>query len=489
MPLRSSRTIAWIAALTATALADAQPVGEPASIPLVIGLGAENVRLPGDERMGLVGGSLLFGIGDDWWLGPAVYGAATGERGGLFVGGVQVQRHWRVADRWRLLAGMYAGGGGGASAPVGGGLMLRPEIGLLHELGPVAAGLTWSHVRFPSGAISSSQLGILVTWNGEFRHLDLSGVQPAAIGRTGIGFDRMAGTLTGYDLRDETQRRIGLVGARAERQEGAWRWGIEAAAAAKGDAAGYMEILASLGHEWWLGVPSNLSPRIGLRAAVGLGGGGAVPTGGGLLAKLATGLTWPLGNGISLGAEFGGLAALDGPLRARSAQLSVAMDLEPDRSPGSMPAAAAPVRSEWSTSIQHYARAERLDGSQQDLQTIGLKLNRYLGDSFYLSAQAHSAFAGDAGAYAVGLVGAGVASAPDAGAWQFGAEALVGAAGGGGVVTGGGAIVQALAWAGWRVRPATQWRIGVGAVRSIDGSLASPLLELTWTRAFGLSGV
>jgi len=49
--------------------------------------------------------------------------------------------------------------------------------------------------------------------------------------------------------------------------------------------------------------------------------------------------------------------------------------------------------------------------------------------------------------------------------------------------------VQALAWAGWRVRPATQWRFGVGAVRSISGSLASPLLELTWSHAFGLSGV
>jgi hypothetical protein len=40
------------------------------------------------------------------------------------------------------------------------------------------------------------------------------------------------------------------------------------------------------------------------------------------------------------------------------------------------------------------------------------------------------------------------------------------------------------------VRPATQWRLGVGAVRSIGGGgLASPLLELTWSHAFGVSGV
>lgn len=208
-----------------------------------------------------------------------------------------------------------------------------------------------------------------------------------------------------------------------------------------------------------------------------------------MLAKLAAGLIWPLGKGTSVGAEFGGLGAFDGSLRARSAQLSLSMDLEPDRSTGSTAAAAAAVRTEWSASIQHYAHAERVDGGRQDLQTIGLKLNRYVGDSVYLSGQAHSAFAGGAGAYSVGLVGAGLATPPDAGAWQFGAEALVGAAGGGGVATGSGAIVQALAWAGWRARPATQWRFGVGAVRSINGGLASPLLELTWSRTFGLSGV
>jgi hypothetical protein len=335
---------------------------------------------------------------------------------------------------------------------------------------------------------SKSQLGILVAWNGEFRHLDLSDGQPATLERTGLGFDRMAGTATRYELRGDPQRRIGLVGARAERQVAAWRWGIEAAAAAQGDAAGYMEFLASLGHDWWLGAPSYASPRIGLRAAIGLGGGGAVPTGGGLLAKLAAGLTWPLGMGISVGAEFGGLGALDGPLRAGSAQLWLAMDLEPDRSIASATPAAA-VRTEWSASIQHYAYAERIDGSRRDLQTIGLKLNRFIGESLYLSAQAHSAFAGGAGAYSVGLVGAGVATPTNPGAWQFGAEALVGAAGGGGVNTGGGAIVQALAWGGWRVRPAMQWRVGLGAVRSIDGSLASSLFELTWSRAFGLSGV
>jgi hypothetical protein len=170
--------------------------------------------------------------------------------------------------------------------------------------------------------------------------------------------------------------------------------------------------------------------------------------------------------------------ALDAPLRARTAQLWLAMDLEPV-------AAAPAVRHEWVATLQHYARSKRVDGRSRDLQTMGLKLNRYVGDSVYLSGQAHSAFAGGAGAYSIGLIGAGIATPLAQTGWQFGAEALFGAAGGGGVVTGGGGIVQAFAWAGWRTGPEQQLRAGLGAVRSLRGDLATPMAELSWMRAFG----
>lgn len=471
---RTAAALLCVACCNAPALSQTPP-----AVPLIVSLGAERVRLPADERMGLMGASLLFGAGDDWWFGPAVYGAASGSRGGLFVGGLQVLKRWPLGERWWLHTGVYAGGGGGAAAPVGGGLMWRPELALMRDIGPLSAGLTWSHVRFATGDIRSSQLGALVSWTGDFRHLGLS--PPAVRGgdRTGLGVDLLAGTATQVRFTDGSDRRIGLVGARAERLASGWRWGLEAAAAAQGDAAGYMEILGSLGRDVVLGTDARRAPRLGLRAALGLGGGGAVPTGGGAIGKLAAGLAWPIGHGLTVGAEAGVVRALDAPLRARTAQLWLAMDLEPG-------AGAPAVRSEWTATVQHYARARRVDGSTRDLQTIGLKLNRYLNDTVYLSAQAHSAFAGGAGANSVGLVGAGLATAPDAGAWQFGAEALVGASGGGGLVTGGGAIVQGLAWAGWRWRPDQQWRVGLGAVRSLRGELSTPIAELTWVRAFGL---
>ena len=136
--------------------------------------------------------------------------------------------------------------------------------------------------------------------------------------------------------------------------------------------------------------------------------------------------------------------------------------------------------------LQRQTRAQRNNGPTRALDTIGMKLNRFVSDHVYLSAQAHSAFAGGAGAYSIGLIGAGVATR-QAGSLRFGSELLVGAAGGAGVASGGGAIAQALAWAGWPVARDAELRFGLGAVKALrGGELRSPVVELTWTRAFGL---
>jgi hypothetical protein len=63
---------------------------------------------------------------------------------------------------------LYVGGGGGAAAPVGSGLMLRPHVDLLADLGGWQAGLSASHVRFPDGAIRSTQLGLVVSLPDRF---------------------------------------------------------------------------------------------------------------------------------------------------------------------------------------------------------------------------------------------------------------------------------------------------------------------------------
>jgi hypothetical protein len=244
-----------------------------------------------------------------------------------------------------------------------------------------------------------------------------------------------------------------------------------------------MEILGTTG--WRFAPWPQAWPWLTLdaRVAIGLGGGGGVQTGGGWIAKGSLGASADLSSGWRAGVEFGVLDGLGSALRARTAQVWLAMDLEAQ--PGR--AAANVGRNEWSAAVQRQTHAQRRDGSAAPLDTVGMKLNRFVDDNLYLSAQAHSAFAGGAGAYSVGLVGAGLATRPDAGA-RFGAELLVGAAAGGGVDSGGGAIVQSVAWAGWPTDAQSQWRLGAGAVKSIRGHLRSPVIEVSWTRALGLGG-
>lgn len=459
------------------------------SVPTSFVLGFERLQLPQGESMGLVGASLLFEVGGAWGLGPAIYGAATGERGGFFVGGVELQHRWRLGNGLALAAGLYAGGGGGAAAPVGSGLMLRPALTLLQDLGPNAQiAASWSLVRFPDGQINSRQLGLALAWRGSFDHLTgADGAKASAAARpaTGLGFERIAATVTRYRFGDGSGRRIGLAGVRAEHRPGSdgLNWGLEAAAAAQGDAAGYMEVLgtASLSTAPLPAVPW----RIGVRLGAGLGGGGAVPTGGGGLVKAAATTELRLAPGWTLGAEAGLLRAR-GTLRARSAQVWLGLDLEPG--PDSPPESRRSiVRTEWVAVLQHHSGESRADGTRRALDTIGLKLNRALGEYAYLSGQAHSAYAGRAGAYSVGLLGVGVASSARA-PWRVGAELLLGAAGGGGVATGGGGLAQGLLWCGWSPSPRSDWRLGAGRTRSLHGGTGSPLLELSWSRSFGMAG-
>ncbi|MEO5735708.1 MAG: hypothetical protein ABIN96_14930 [Rubrivivax sp.] len=495
--------VALGAALAFAAPAQAQLKVQPTEVPMSLRLGFETIDLPHGERMGLVGGTLLLQAAPGWWVGPAAYGAASGERGGLFVGGVELQRRF-VFGRTQLAAGLFAGGGGGAAAPVGGGLMLRPALTLMQDFGGWQAGLSVSKLRFPSGDIDSNQFGLVVAWDGRFLHADAADIgQAASAGwRSGVGFDCVVGTVGAYDLRfrDQPARRIGLIGTRLERRFGSGTgaangfdagalWGLELAAAASGGAAGYMEILGSGG--WDVAPLPRQAPslRVGVRAAVGLGGGGGVPTGGGPIAKASLGLSWQATSLLSTGVEVGVLKALDSRLRAPTAQWWLAVEITPRGAPDGGVRGTTTERevklTEWAVALQHHSDVQRVDGSSRSLGTLGLKVNRYVSPNLYLSAQAHTAFAGGAGAYGIGLVGVGLTSAVPLRGWQAGVEALLGASGGGGVDTSSGALAQALLWAGWSPDAGSQWRVGIGGMRSFTGDLSTPVLEAAYVWRFG----
>ncbi len=478
------------AAAVQPALADA-PDGANAvqALPASVTLGFESLRLAEGETLGLLGVSYVAELAPGWWLGPSFYGAAAGTRGGLFTWGVEGQRRWRIGTQWHLGTGLFVGGGGGAGAPVGGGLMLRAHTDLLRDFDGWAGGITASQVRFPSGSIRSTQLGLLLAVSDEFSFLapGRGGSRVDFRGDGGLGADRVGLVAGRYATAGAGATAVRTVGMRWQRPlSPGLSATLEGAGAATGGADGYAEFLAGVLALW----PIADGPlHLGLHAALGLGGGGAVPTGGGPIAKAALSAWWPLGSRLSLGLEAGRARALDGAFNSRFAQFSVGLAFADGAGTASAagPGMAVVHDMQWAVSTQHYLHARRDDGRAAGLSTLGLKFQRDLNEHVYLAAQAHSAITGAAGAYSAGLLGFGAqARLSGTAPWRVGVEALVGAGGGGGVASRGGAIAQPMAWIARDLGRYSRLQLGGGAVKSLRGELSSAVIDLSWGLAFGV---
>lgn len=470
----------------------AAPAGDPlVTRPAQIRLGLERTTLPGDEHVGLVGTSYLIDLGHGLHAGPAVYGAVSGRRGGLFNVGAELGWQRRIAGPLTVDLGMYAGGGGGGAAPVGGGLMLRPHVDLLWDFGPFLAGVSASRVRYPNGQVDSRQLGLVLNAKTNFRYVPRAriGERSEISGRSGMGFDRVHAVAGVYAPRDRARRvsgaplaaDIAIVGARLEQAlDNHAYWGVEAGGAVSGGVGGYAELLGTLGTEttFWRGL------TLGARVAVGMGGGGDVDTGGGLLMKAGAYGTVRLARELGLTVEAGLTGAPQGSFRAVHAAASLNWILD---DPTDLTAPPRHTRTEWIGGVERFD-AQRNDGSTRGLQAATLKANRFVTQHVYLTGQAHSATGGDAGGYLAGLVGVG-AQAKVWGPLHVGAEYLVGAAGGGGVSTRGGAVQQPSAYVGLDLGRSLALRVGAGQVKAIRGGrLKADTAEVALAFTFGIAG-
>ena len=457
------------------------------------------MKMPDGGRTAFASMSYMMALGDDWGFGPGVYGAAKGNYGGIFTVGFTGQRRWRLSSNTHLAASLYVGAGGGLSSEqlrFGGGLMLRPELSLRTEVGAWYTGVGVSQIRFPSGNVKSG-VGLSLSLG---RSLGFASFSPDDAGRpgrstmrTGLGFDEIA--LTGGFERPSAssrnrsgapmQRRIGKAGAELRQYivDGSW-WGIEASGAAQGGADGYMEVLGQIGQDWAVFGSPRL--RVGGQLGLGLGGGGNLDTGSGVLLRAGPTLRWITPWGPSLRLDAGYTHALTGAYSAPFVRAVLAMPL--DRAPvafGSDPGGTVRVQ-QLGASVLHLPRVRFKDGRVESVSHLAISMTREFTPRLYGTAQAGSAAAGSAGAYSFGLFGLGVQSEP---AWQglrFGAEWLVGAAGGGGVQVGGGAVTQAELWAMWPVSERLRLRAGLGEFRTLRGSSQStPLTHLSLSYAFG----
>ncbi|ABS27275.1 hypothetical protein [Anaeromyxobacter sp. Fw109-5] len=489
---RSSVLLAALAAACAPAAGRATiPLG---AHPAAVRLGYERLHMPGGERpLALAEVAWLAELPAGLYAGPALLGAVGGERGGFFVAGVEAGLRLGIAAGVGLDAGLLAGGGGGGSAPVGGGLMLRPRLALTWSGRRDRLSVGIAHAVFPTGDLRSTQP--FLAWERRFEAayarapLDPWTSQeagPLRFSRTSLelrlaryGHPAALGRLAGA----RTLPELDLVGAAAGFDvAGPLSLRVESTAAYGGGSGGYMEVLA--GPALRLGLGSAGAAVLAFTA--GSGGGGGVPTGDGLLVKGAAGFEVRPAASLRAGIEAGAVAAPSTSFRAVTLAVKVGWELElagPPADVGGDGAAlgrgeAIAVSWRLRPSVQRYATSQRRSDAERapPVDQLAFKADLLLSRTIYLTAQSGWAFAGGAGAWATGLLGAGIES-PSWRRQRLGIELLAGAGGGGGISTEGGALLHAsVSWL-LELTPRLGIQLAAGRARAVGGRFDSLVLD------------
>ncbi|TSE23011.1 hypothetical protein Tsedi_02306 [Tepidimonas sediminis] len=455
----------------------------------------ESWQLPAGETMGMVGGRMLWGLGDGWHAGPATYGAVRGQRGGFITLGLEAERQWTLGAGWTANAGVFVGGGGGRGGLelAGGGLMLRTHVGLDWAFTPRdRLGVGLSHVRFPSeGAIRSTQpylryehrfdAALTLGWSSQAP----ANWAPLAWKEHGLAlrWRRMKPDASSSRVEGGRVQQFDLLGvAWTAHPWGDGRWlGLAADGALGGGSAGYMQILAQAGWRQNLGSGAHG----GLWVAAGPAGGGGVDTGGGLLTEIGVGFAqrihrdWLVEVGWVRQRAPGGRFDADGWQVGLRYQPGVSGETGTDWTGRPLR-----VRALHQT-YRGQNRAWRSFDADEAVQLAGLAVDAVIGRApggafGYVTGQGVAAHTGRAGAYMAGLVGAGV-SVPLAQRWSLEAEGLFGAAGGGGLRTGGGLVGQWQVGLGWRLGRHWSATLSAGQLRAFNGDLRARLVGVALT--------
>lgn len=224
-----------------------------------------------------------------------------------------------------------------------------------------------------------------------------------------------------------------------------------------GKSRGYMQSLIGAGYRMML---LDDGTWLKLTASAGMAGGGDVATGGGLLIHTEASLQQRLTD--HLYAEVGGgyVKAPDGGFKAYTLTGKLGYHFY-------TPEVLADVESLLASDVRGFQASHfRVRVTQQkymkaapnwrghhnnlNVDNLGIQMDAFLTKRFFLSGQVLAAYSGKAGAYMVGLVGAGVHQQLFETPVFFDAEALIGPAGGGGLSTGGGLVWQSNAGIGYQ---------------------------------------
>lgn len=455
-------------------------------------LSYDELTLPQNEALGLIGGNYLFEINKYFYTGLGIYGAVKGKRGGFFTGGIDAGWRYRFFQNVYVDVNGFVGGGGGGSAPQGGGLMLRGSLEFGLAFREHSFGVGYTTINFPNGNISSRQISLNTRYSfdnfhfsgwqygrdldADFQNLFNANVSPQA--------SQFALQLTTYSPRDsqgvggrQFDPYLHILGVRWRSHIGKNFWfDFETGGAMLGNIDGFAQVFSGLSYEnklrsfgyWNVGV------------MLGSAGGGNVNSGGGSMYRASLGAGVYLNKAWSLSPQIAWTSAFEGDFKAVTTTMNLvyhydrlvlarSINLVESVNSSNIFWHKFRIRSGYQR-YSHFHGAGRKSGIAHNLDVglVDLKLDAFIGSNFYVTGQAISAITGKAGGYAVGLVGLGYQMNR-----YLSAEVLGGVAGGGGIAVGSGQIVQPMV--NMTVPVNHQWdiEVSVGYIRAINSTLSS----------------
>lgn len=486
--------LAAVGLSTGSSLAQAEPLVEPFEFTTSY----ETWQLPAKETMGMASVGMRKQVGEGFSLGAESFGGVKGKRGGFITLGMTAGYELPLTDNLALEAAVHVGAGGGASGAelVGGGLFLRQNLGLSYRTkawGSLGFGV--SHVDFPkNGTIGGNQA--YVTYRLPFTMLTEVGGSPDMKEATleskdfpGYKSDvnHFSLLVRDYKVKPGSLTTGGLPQADLKTLGAEWRsfhndnWytRIEAGGAMKGSSQGYMHILLGGGYQY--PVTDYLVLHAG--ADMGVAGGGAVNTAGGLLYGGHVGIqVFPLKSWF-VDVTAGRLKSKGGSLDSNSLALHVGYQFGANSDEKNPLLFAHPLRVRLADQHYRQAAANWRSKPDQSVGNLGFQLDYLLNNHVYLTGQALAAYTGDAGAYMTGQVGAGV----HYGFWHrffVEAEGLVGAAGGGGLHTGSGLVYQGNLSLGYQVNKAIALMATAGRISATSGDFKANVIGVSITYRF-----
>ena len=243
-----------------------------------------------------------------------------------------------------------------------------------------------------------------------------------------------------------------------------------------------MDFLAGFGYNYPLTSRYfSLSGKI----TAGSGGGGQVETGSGFLLGTNIGIKVNFTPNAAMQIDGGYLNSPSGNLKAitlmsKFIYSTEIADIDPTnniKSTGS-----SYTFSTWAIKITNliYSAPKRTNNSANDnVNLICIKFDKFLNNHFFLTGQAHSAYAGQyVGGYAVGIIGAGMQSRElfnDR--IKSNIELLIGAAGGGQLALGHGSIAQSVVGLTYNINNYLGILMSIGKVFALNNELNSTVID------------